>query len=231
MSGNERRVLPAVRGGTAIMPGEPRTIGIQVGGTIYMPALPADANDAAALRGAVNAHVGAVIAMDRFYAAAAAFAAPRVVISNPGAEIEAQREEEKELKHQRLLAEKRRERELIDADVEIMDAEHRAEAKHLFKESKYKAGFARFDEMTAKRRVGEAVARASMEEEILEPERKPAEKPKSASTAEMLAQVADDLEKQIDNEEAAGRPTDQLRSELKSINALLRRELLKSAGR
>jgi len=228
MSENERRNLPTKRPGIA--PG-PRTIGIQVGDTIYTPALPANAHEAAALRGVVNAHVGAVIAMDRFYAAAAAFAARRVVISNPPAEIEAQREEEKELKHQRLLAEKRRERELIDADVEIMEAEHRAEAKHRFKERKYEAGFARFDEMTAKRRVGEAVARASMGEEILEPESKLAEKPKSASTAETLALLADDLERQIDEAEAAGRPTDQLRGELKSINAVLRRELLKSAGR
>jgi hypothetical protein len=225
MSGNNqnRRNLPTEQSA--------RTAARQIGNQVFTPALPLNPADAMEVARVLGAHWVAVAAMDNISAAAVAFQARRNVIYDEAADVEAQHEAERELRHQRQLAEKRRERQLLQDDLETLQVRDKIAAVEEFRDHKFGLGAARFAEKMAKHRVGEATARAAMQEELLEPEPKPTEKSKSTSTAETLAFLADDLEKQIEEAEAAGRPTDQLRGELKSINALLRRELLKSAGR
>jgi hypothetical protein len=225
MSGHDRdrSSLPKVERGA-------RSVAVRVGNQVYTPALPVNPSDALEVAKVLGAHGVAVAAMDNFHAAAAAFQAHRSVIWNEAADVEAQRDAQDEMQHQRALARKRRDRELLESDLAIMETEHKIEAAQVFKERKFEAGFARYAKKTADWRVGEATARAAMQDEILEPEPNQPGQSKYASATGMLARLIEDIERQIDDAEAAGRPTDGLRSEVRSLNAVLRRELLKSAG-
>src|SRR5204863_4680418 len=115
-----------------------------------------------------------------------------------------------------------------DVDLQIIQARQKVEAAEQLKDAKFAVGEARFAEKAAKFRAGESVARASMQdEEILEPEPTQA-RPRSVSTAQTLALLIETLEREIDEAEAAGKPTEQLRLERDGLNAVLRRELIKS---
>ena len=88
------------------------------------------------------------------------------------------------------------------------------------------SGMRDIDKRVAEAKIGEAVAREGMKEEILEPEARLAEA-KHQTMAEQFARMVDDLEKKIDEAEAAGLPSGELRNEQNTLNKLLRRELLK----
>jgi len=225
MSGHERRTPPTKN--TLPVPQEPRPVGVRVGNAVFTPVLPTDATNAAAIREHDNAFLGVLGLADTIFAAAEQIHAPRAIIYNPAAEHEAREEAQKELQHQRVLAKKRREKEIYEADTEALKARHRYEATEEFKEDKFEVGHARVREKVAKHGVGEAVARAAgIDGEILEPENK--KEPKPSSLAQTFALRADELEKEIDDAEAAGRPTEELRNELNAVNKMLRRDLLRN---
>jgi hypothetical protein len=69
-----------------------RAVGILAGGQVYIP-LPATPDAAEALRGNLNAHLGAVLAVDRVHALAVALQASRHILHDPIAEREALEEE------------------------------------------------------------------------------------------------------------------------------------------
>lgn len=200
-----------------------RNVGIRVGDQVYVPSLPIDPSHAAALAGCFDAHTQALINMDRFFATAAAFTARRTVLCQPEAERAAQMEEAREFEHQRVLAEKRREKELLEASMKLLELKHKLEAAEAFKDDKFDLGRARFAEKTAKHGVGEAVARASMQEEPSE-----TEKPKPAPLIDAITQHLDAVEKQIDETEASGAPTENLRREMEVLTMMLRREVKKA---
>jgi hypothetical protein len=141
----------------------------------------------------------------------------------PTPEQEDQRDEEK---HKRVIAEKRREKELWDAERQIIEAQsaateakHQFEAKEYFKETKFAAGKARFAQKIAEREVGEAVARASMKSESAEA---PPPPPNPTSMADMLAELIDAMERKIDEAEAGGASTAQMREDLAALKAALK---------
>jgi len=203
-----------------------RAVGIRVGNQVYMPALPPDGATAEALRGNLNAHLGAVAVLDRIYAGAAALAAVRTVVYDPNAEREAREENRAEVRHEREIAKRRRMQEILDAELAVLEAQHRFEAVRDFKDDKFNVGHARYRQRAAEAEVGEAVAREGLKGEILEPEFKPAST-KAPTLAEQFARMVDDVETEINEAEAAGRPTDAMRAEQNMLNKLLRRELLK----
>lgn len=203
-----------------------RAVGIRVGSEVYMPALPADGDTAAALRGSLNAHLRVVTLLDHIYAGAEALAAGRTVIHDAVAEREARAENRAEVLHAREIAHSRRKKEFHEAELEALEAQHRFEAVRDFKEDKFNVGHARYRQRVAEAKIGEAVAREGMKEEILEPEARSAGA-KHPTMAEQFARMVDDLERTIDEAEAAGLPTGELRNEQNTLNKLLRRELLK----
>ena len=203
-----------------------RVVGVRVGTQVYMPALPADGDTAAALRGNLNAHLKVVSLLDHIYAGAEALAAGRTVIYDSVAEGEAREESRAEVLHAREIAKNRRQKEIHEAALAVLEAQHRFEAVRDFKEDKFNVGHARYRQRVAEAKVGEAVAREGMKEEILEPQGQPAYA-KPPTLAEQFARMVDDLEKEIDEAEAAGRPTEAMRTEQNTLNKLLRRELLK----
>jgi hypothetical protein len=238
MTDNYRKNLPAFVGqlgpaaearariGHAVTIRNPfRALVHSIGNDSAVSALESQTRLAHALTLCIDQHTKAVDAMDKLHTSIDNFQANRLGLARP--EIQERLEEEM---HQRTVARKRREKELYEAQEQALEAKHRLEARAQFKEQKFAAGAARFNQKIAERQVGEAVARASMQEEILEPEGRQQHGSKSASKAQTLALLIDELEKEIDEAEAAGRPTEELRTERDSLNALLRRELLRSGG-
>jgi hypothetical protein len=212
------------------VPAPARTVGIRVGNQVYAPVLADDAYTAAAQTGMLNAQATAVIAMDRYYALAAAFAARRTVIWRPTDELEAARREQAELDHQDALAEKRREKEMYEADLATLEVKHRLEATATFRDRKFEVGDAKFAEKIAKFRVGEAVARAGLHDDEAAAQEKPTP-PKATSILDHLAARAQELDEQIQQAEAGGKPTDRLRGELDVLNGMLRREILRTTNK
>lgn len=219
----DKRNLPTVNG--EVLP-PIRNVGIRVGDRVYMPALPVDENHARALQGCIDAHTGALIALDRFYATAAAFATPRAIAWQPAAELAAQAEQERELLHQRTLAEIRREQEVVEAETKVLQAKHRHEAAVIFKEDKFELGRMRFAEKTAKHGVGEAVARASIQEDT-DPN-PPEHQPATATIHELIIQHLELVEQNIDEAEGSGGDTEKLRAERDALSMMLRREIKKA---
>ena len=204
----------------------PRAVGVRIGEQVFVPALPATAAIAAETRMSLLAHYGAVTLMDETYAASAALGAGRTVLYDPVADREAREEERLESRHRRTVAELRRDRERLEAELEVLRAHHRLAAEEEFKPLKFGLGHARYRARVAEAEVGEAVAREGMKPEILEPEVTSA-RSKAPSMAEQLARRIDDLEVQIEQREAAGQPTDELRDERRVLNKMLRAELLR----
>jgi hypothetical protein len=224
---SDKRQMPNQPGqALSIVP--PRAVGVLIGNQVYMPALPADGETAAALRGNLNAHLKVVSLLDHIYAGAEALAAGRMVVYDTVAEREAREEGRAEILHAREIAKGRRQREIHEVELEVLQAQHRYEAVRDFKEVKFDVGHARYRQRVAEAQVGEAVAREGLKEEIIEPQAKPAET-KGPTLAQEFARLVDNLERQIDEAEAAGRPTEDLRAEQKTLNTLLRRELLKAS--
>jgi len=156
----------------------------------------------------------AVEANDRLHNAIEQFHAHRLGLLNP-----ADQERFEEEKHQRILANKRREKEQYEADEQTLDVKHRVEAKVEFKGPKFAAGAARFAQKIAEHQVGEAVARSSLEPE-------PTETPapdQPVPFAAVLRDFVQKMERDIDAAEAAGKPTKQMRDDLAAINAILKR--------
>jgi len=213
------------------VPAQTREVGIRVGNQVYVPVLAHDAHTAAAQAGVLNAHARAVIVLDRVYAACAAFGAPRTVIWRPTDEADAARHEQKELDHQEALAKKRREKELYEADLAILEAQHRLEATAVFKGRKFEVGDAKIAEKIAKFRAGEAVAREATDGEVLTPEKHKAAAHRDPSLADQLAFRAQELDEEIEKTEAEGKSTERLRAELDVVNGMLRREILKATPR
>ena len=180
---------------------------------------------ARALASCINEHTKVIDAMDHLYTAMSEFQARQSLNFRAPEKVKTV-EELEEVEHQSALAKKRREKELYEADRETLRIKHGLQAEEQFRDYKFEVGAARFGEKVAKFRAGEAVAReASRDGEILEPENKIASKP--VSMAQTLAQRADELQKEIDEGEAEGSSTVELRSELKAVNNMLRRELLR----
>jgi hypothetical protein len=201
-----------------------RAVGILAGGQVYIP-LPSTPDAAHALCGNLNAQVGAVAAVDRVHALAAAFQASRHILHDPAAEREAQEEARQQIRHQRELAQEQRETDLYEAKLKKLQAKHRHDAESEFKEEKFGLGRARFAQRKAEAEVGEAVARESVKADVLPPE--PPAKDPGLSLAAEFARRVDDLEEQIAKAEAAGEGTEAMRSEQDVLNKMLRRELLK----
>ena len=176
---------------------------------------------AAALTYCLDEQTKAVEANDKLHTAIEEFHAHRLGLLNP-----IDREQFEEETHKRTLAKKRREKELFEAERdrltaqrETLKTQHGLEADEEFKGLKFAAGAARFDQKIAERRVGEAIARASME-----PESKTAVEPsKPVSIAVVIADYIQTLEKEIDEAEAAGNATTQMRNDIATLKALLKR--------
>jgi hypothetical protein len=201
-----------------------RAVGILAGGQVYIP-LPSTPDAAQALRGNLNAQLGAVAAVDRVHALAAAFQASRHILHDPTAEREAQEEARQQILHDRQIAQEQRETDLYEAKLKKLQAKHRHDAESEFKEEKFGLGRARFAQRKAEAEVGEAVARESVKADVLSPE--PPATDAGPSLAAEFARRVDDLEEQIGKAEAAGEATEAMRSEQDLLNKMLRRELLK----
>src|SRR4051812_11428466 len=105
-----------------------RTVGATVGGEVYVPAVPRDASTAAKVSGYISESSRAVAAMDHLYSTLAAYQAHRTVVCDHAAEAHVKEESRRELQHQRLLAELRREREEHEAEEAVLNAQHSLEA-------------------------------------------------------------------------------------------------------
>lgn len=202
-----------------------RAVGILAGGQVYIP-LPNTPDAAQALRGNLNAQLGAVAAVDRVHALAAAFEASRHILHDPAGEREAQEEARQQIRHDRELAQEQRETDLYEAKLKKLQAKHRHDAESEFKEEKFGLGRARFAQRKAEAEVGEAVARESVKADVLPPEPTSAKDAGPTLAAEFARRV-DDLDEQIAKAEAAGEATEGMRSEQDLLNKMLRRELLK----
>ena len=224
MANEQNRQSTQNAGATALVT---RAVGVRTGHEVYLPALQADGDTAAALRGSLNSHLRVITLLDHIYAGAEALAAGRTVIHDAAAEREAREESRTEVLHQRALAKSRRQKELHEAELEALEAQHRFEAVRDFKDDKFKVGHARYQQRVAEAKVGEAVAREGLKGEILDPETKSIDA-KHPTMAQQFARMVDDLDKKIDDAEAAGLPTGELRGEQNMLSKLLRRELLKS---
>jgi hypothetical protein len=190
-----------------------------IGDNATIAALHSQGRVAAAMTWSLRQQTKAVNAADELHKATETYYRNRLGLLSP--EQEDQRDEEK---HKRVLAEKRREKELWDAERQIIEAQsaateakHQFEAKEYFKETKFAAGKARFAQKIAEREVGEAVARASME-----PESGGTPPPKSPSLAGMLAELIAAMERKIDEAEAGGMATNQMRDDLAALKAALK---------
>ena len=202
-----------------------RAVGILAGGQIYIP-LPNTPNAAEALRDNLNAHLGAVLAVDRVHALAAALQAGRDILHDPVAEHEALEEEREQIRHEREVARELRETTLYEAKLKKLQAKHRHDAEDEFKEEKFGLGKARFAQRKAEAEVGEAVAREGLKGDVFPPEPAPA-KDSRPSLIEEFTRLLDDLEEKIAKAEAAGESTEAMRSEQDLLNKMLRRELIK----
>lgn len=210
-----------------VLPPLHREVGIKIGSQVYVPAMPSDPATAAAQNRYLGAFLRAVSLIDQYHALREQYAANRSVIWCLSADVAAREEEEVELKHQRKRAELRREREIYEDMLAALEAKHAVEAREEFKDIKFASGAARFAEKTAKYRVGEAVANASMgrspdgqkTEEPAQPARPP--------LLDALLQGIDELEKQIEEREASGQPADALHRQRDALRELLMRELKK----
>ena len=202
-----------------------RTIGTRLDGLIALPSLPKDGRTAAALRANLNAHLGAIALMDRIYSAVGGLTAGQVSFY----ETEARRESEANILHAREIADNQRKKEVHESELAALEAQHRFEAVRDFKEDKFNVGHARYRQRAAEAKVSEAVAREGLKDDILEPHSNRTDA-KAPIMAEQFARLVDDLEKEIEEAEAAGRPTDGMRAEQNTLNRLLRRELLKGSS-
>jgi len=200
-----------------------RSVGVLANGQVYVP-VPRTPADAAAMRGNLSAQLGAVHALDQFYALVGALQADRSVAYDPMAELEAREEERARIKHARAVDQELRDAALYDAKLRHLRAKHQYEAAEEFKDEKFGLGRARFAQRRAEAEVGEAVAREGLREEVILPE---SASKKAQTLAEQFARMVDDLEAQILKAEAAGESTEGLRSEQELLNKLLRRELLR----
>lgn len=211
-----------------------RVVGIRIGNEVYAPALPSNGDTAAALARSLHAHHGAIVEMDRLHAGAAAFEARRYVAYDPTAERDAREEADKQLKHDREIAELRRRKATAEAKIEATKVEQALEALEEFKERKFEQGRAGFDKRKAdiraaeaEARLKEALARDEGEPELIQPERKP--DVRAPDLAQHFARLVDDLDEQIAEAELKGRPTEDMRAQQKLLNELMRKELLKGS--
>ena len=184
-----------------------------IGDDAAIMSLNSQARLAMALTRCLNEQTKAVVARDGLDGAIEKYQANRLGLLNP-----ADREQLEEESHRRTLAKKRREKEIYEAEQDVMEARHKLEATEEFKEQKFAAGKARFGAKIAEHQVGEAVARSSMEPE---PEQPAPEKP--VSIAAVLDDFVRKLEWDIDQAEAMGKSTKQMREDLAALNSLLKR--------
>jgi hypothetical protein len=209
-----------------------RSVGTLTNGKMLIPQLPGDAATLAEQRKILLHSLGAIALMDYIGVAAHGLEANRVVQYDPKADREHREELAREAHHQRQLAERRRRRELAEAEQEAIKAEQATEALELFKEEKFKSGFAGFEKRRAQTYAERAEARlkeslATEEEpEIIEPEPKAARE-QQPDLATYFAIQIDELQAQIDRAAADGKPTEELRAQEAVLNQLLRKELLK----
>lgn len=216
---------PPIRHGEVLPPAR-REVGVRIGNQIFVPVLPDETGMANAQNGYLKAHLQAVGLMDQYFALREQYAANRSVAWRPATDIAAEHEEEAELKHRRKLAKLRREREVHEHALAVLEAEHALEAAEQFKTIKFAAGEARFAEKTAKYRVGEAVANHTMGK-TPEARRSEEEAAPPPPFVDVLVHGIDDLEKQIAEREASGTSAERLHSERDALKALLMRELKK----
>jgi hypothetical protein len=209
-----------------ILPPPRREVGVKIGGQVYVPAVPFDAGTMNAYNRYLDAHIRAVSLIDQYHVLREQYAANRAVVWRPSADVAAQEEEETELKHQRERAKRRRERELIEDELAVVNAQHALEAAEEFKEIKFATGAARFAEKTARFRVGEAVAQATMGARPAEAQQP---KPDRPPLADALLAGIDDLEKQIGEREAGGGSAEALHTQRDALRELLMRELRKGS--
>jgi hypothetical protein len=210
-----------------ILPPAHREVGVRIGNQVYLPALPMDASMVHAQNGYLQAHNLAVSLLDQYHALREQYAANRSVIYRPAADVAAQAEEEEELKHQRELAKLRREREREEHRLATLQSRHKADAEEEFKLIKFASGVARFAAKTAQHRVGEAVANATLNGGAPKIEREEADKPARPPMVDVLVQGIEDLEKQIEEQEASGIPAQLLNAQRDALRDLLMRELKK----
>jgi hypothetical protein len=210
--------------------------GTLTNGKMLIPELPGDAATLAEQRQILLHSLGAIDLMG--YVAARAHALG-VVHYDPQADREVGAELAREASHQRELAERRRRREIAEADQEVLKAEQEAikleqatEALVVFKPEKFKSGFAGFEKRRAQTYAERAEARfkesvATEEAEIIEPEQKAAPRSQPPDLGAYFAIQIEELQAQIDRAAADGKPTEELRAQEDVLNRLLRKELLK----
>lgn len=209
-----------------VLPPERREVGIKIGRDVYMPAMPPDARTMHAYNGYLEAHIRAVSLIDYYHALREQYAANRAVVWRPSADVAAQEEEEEELTHLRQRAKLRRQREVLEDELAVLKAKQAFEAAETFKDIKFEAGAARYAQKTANYRVGEAVANMAGGSRETAERTEPAQPPRPPAV-EVLLQGIDDLEKQIDEREASGAPSERLHAQCDALRELLMHELRK----
>jgi hypothetical protein len=124
-----------------------------------------------------------------------------------------------EAAHQRQLAEKRRHKEMTEADTRQIEADHEQEAVVRFKEPKFAAGLARFEEKQKGYQVGAASADAA----IAETKGPTASEQGANDNAEVVALYALLQEKMraIEEAERVGQDTQVLRGQVELYKKLL----------
>lgn len=125
-----------------------------------------------------------------------------------------------EAAHRRQLAGKRRKKEMTEADTRCMEAQHEQEALARFKETKFQAGLARFEEKVKGYLVGAASAEAAIAE--TKAPAKPNEPDANESTeVAMLHSLLQTTQREIEEGERLGRDTQALRERLGVYKKLL----------
>jgi hypothetical protein len=203
-----------------------RPVGMMVNGQVFVPAFPRDAATAAGQRAVLQQSLGAVALMDYVTAAAGAYEANRVIYHDPEAEREARADIKAQVDSARVVASHYRRQAELEAELAAELTEQKLDAVREFKPIKSGLGKARFAKRQAEVEVEESVAREGMREQVIEPQPAPAGNVKTSSAAKLLARLIDDLEIEIVNAEADGKPTVGLRSQQEALNIALRRKLM-----
>ena len=134
-----------------------------------------------------------------------------------GGEIDRQRNVAEEAKHQRALAAKRREMELLESDQKVLQAKHSLEATKKFKAMKFKLGEVRAEARQRDAEVDKATAEAAASE--LGQKRQGAGNEGNPAAA-WLDQHISALQDKIKNGDADGEDTAQLHADLEVLRRL-----------
>jgi hypothetical protein len=171
-------------------------------------------------RAVIKEYVGMYSDLREGEEAAAAYAVRRNLASEHlEHERATQREVFDEAAHRRQLAQKRRKKELTESETHLIEAQHEQQALERFKETKFQAGLARFEEKVKGYLVGAASADAAIAET-----KAPAKPESGANESEEVVKLYALLQSTmaaIEEGERLGRDTQALRERAELYKKLL----------